>query len=95
MATDTVAQELLDFDRAMEKAAKTKKLHQAAFRAAFDFLEAFYPPRDDEEYWLKAANECGRVAEEHDGNPLIIPMMITMMDYLGETWKEKQNGTKA
>lgn len=93
MATDTVAQELLDFDRAMEEAAKTKKLHQAAFRAAFDFLEAFYPPRDDEEYWLKAANECGRIAAEHDGNPLIIPMMITMMDYLGEVWKER-NGLK-
>lgn len=94
MATDTVAQELLDFDKAMEEAAKTKKLHQAAFRAAFDFLEAFYPPRDDEEYWLKAANECGIVAAEHDGNPLIIPMMITMMDYLGEVWKERKNGKK-
>lgn len=92
MAADTVAQELLDFDRAMEEAARTKKLHQAAFRAAFDFLEQFYPPRDDEEYWLKAANECGRVAAEHDGNPLIIPMMITMMDYLGEVWKERKNG---
>ena len=89
MAADTVAQELLDFDRAMEEAAKTKKLHQVAFRETFNFLEAYYPPRDDEEYWLKAANECGRVAAEHDGNPLIIPMMITMMDYLGEVWKER------
>ena len=85
----TVAQELLDFDKAMEEAARTKKLHQAAFRAAFDFLEQFYPPRDDEEYWMKAAKECGRIAAEHDGNPLIIPMMITMMDYLGEVWKER------
>lgn len=92
MAADTVARELLEFDRAMEEAAKTKKLHQAAFRAAFDFLEQFYPPRDDEEYWVKAANECERAAAEHDGNPLIIPMMVTMMDYLGEVWKERKNG---
>ena len=91
---DTVAQELLDFDKAMEEAAKTKKLHQAAFRAAFDFLEQFYPPRDDEEYWIKAAETCGNVAYQHEGNPLIIPLMVTMMDYLGETWKERQNGTK-
>lgn len=90
MAADTVAQELLDFDKAMEEAAKTKKLHQAAFRAAFDFLEAYYPPRDDEEYWLKVAEECGSVADELYGNPLIIPMMITMMDYLGEVWKERR-----
>ena len=95
MAADTVAQELLDFDRAMEEAAKTKKLHQVAFREAFNFLEAYYPPRDDEEYWLKAANECGRVAAEHDGNPLIIPLMVTMMDYLGELWKERKNGKTA
>ena len=92
MTADTVAQELLDFDRAMEEAAKTKKLHQAAFRAAFDFLEAFYPPRDDEEYWLKMAETCGNVAYQHEWNPLIIPMMVTMMDYLGEVWKERQNG---
>lgn len=94
MATDTVAQELLDFDRAMEEAARTKKLHQVAFREAFNFLEAFYPPRDDEEYWVKAAEECGRAATEHDGNPLIIPLMVTMMDYLGEVWKERHNGKK-
>lgn len=95
MATDTVARELLDFDKAMEEAAKTKKLHQAAFRAAFNFLEAYYPPRDDEEYWLKAANECGRVAAEHDGNPLIIPMMVAMVDYLEAVWKERKNGKTA
>ena len=92
---DTVAQELLDFDKAMEEAVKTKKLHQAAFRAAFDFLEQFYPPRDDDEYWLKMAETCGNVAYQHEGNPLIIPMMTTMADYLGEVWKERQNGTKA
>ena len=86
---DTVAQELLDFDKAMEEAARTKKLHQAAFRAAFDFLEAFYPPRDDEEYWLKMAETCGNVAYQHEGNPLIIPLMVTMADYLGEVWKER------
>lgn len=90
MATDTVAQELLDFDKAMEEAAKTKKLHQAAFRVAFDFLEAFYPPRDDEEYWVKMAETCGIVAYQHEGNPLIIPLMVTMADYLGEAWKEKK-----
>ena len=94
MATDTVARELLDFDRAMEEAARTKKLHQAAFRAAFNFLEAYYPPRDDEEYWLKVSEECGRVADELYGNPLIIPMMVAMMDYLEAVWKERQNGTK-
>lgn len=89
MAADTVAQELLDFDKAMEEAAKTKKLHQVAFRAAFDFLEAFYPPRDDEEYWAKMAETCGNVAYQHEGNPLIIPLMVAMADYLGEVWKER------
>ena len=92
---DTIAQELLDFDKAMEEAAKTKKLHQAAFRAAFNFLEQFYPPRDDEEYWVKMAETCVNVTHQHEGNPLIIPLMLTMMDYLGEVWKERQNGKTA
>ena len=92
MATDTVAQELLDFDRAMEEAARTKKLHQEAFRAAFNFLEQFYPPRDDDAYWLKMAETCGNVAYQHEGNPLIVGLMVAMVDYLGETWKERQNG---
>lgn len=95
MATDTVALELLDFDKAMEEAARTKKLHQAAFRAAFNFLEAYYPPRDDEEYWLKVAEECGRAADELYGNPLIIPMMVAMVDYLEAVWKERKNGKSA
>ena len=92
---DTVAQELLDFDRAMEEAARTKKLHQEAFRAAFNLLDAFYPPRDDDEYWQKMAEECAIVWYAHKGNPLITTLMIAMTDYLGETWKERQNGTKA
>ena len=93
MADDTVAQALLDFDRAMEESARTKKLHQAAFRAAFDFLEAFYPPRDDEAYWLKTAETCGEIANRNDGNPLITPLLIAMMDYLGDVWKERHGLT--
>ena len=89
--TDTVAQELLDFDKAMEEAERTKAYHKAAFRAGFEFLEAYYPPRDDDEYWLKAAAESAEITYKHEGNPLIIPMMIMVMDYLGETWKGRNN----
>jgi len=95
MAADTVAKELLDFDRAMEEAERTKKLHQAAFRAAFNYLDAFYPPRDDLDYWMKAAEECGRVAAEHYGNPLIVPLMVAMVDYLEAASKERNNGKTA
>ena len=91
MAADTVAKELLDFDRAMEESERTKKLHREAFRAAFNFLEAFYPPRDDLDYWMKAAEESGRVAAEHYGNPLIVPLMVAMYDYLEAVEKERKN----
>lgn len=87
---DAVAQQLLDFDRAMEEAARRKKMHQAAFRAAYDYLEAFYPPRDDEEYWYKVSESAGNIASKHKGNPLIVPIMLAMLKYLEDVWREKR-----
>lgn len=82
-----VTQELVDFERAMELAEQAEKNHKRAFREAFEFLKAFYPPRWDSEYWENAAADVlGRYAGDPE-NPLMMPLLCWMMDYLNDVCK--------
>lgn len=84
---ESVTKDLMDFDRAMEMAEKAETNHKHAFREAFEFLKAFFPPRWDEDYWTKAAEDILKRYETDPDNPLMMPMLCWMMDYLNDVCK--------
>ena len=85
---DNVTQELLDFDRALEVAAQAETNHKSAFRIGYELLKAFWPPRNDEEYWKRVADSVTLTQAEHRDNPLVVPMLVMLLDYLDEAGRK-------
>lgn len=73
--------------------AEYAKQHQKAFRTAFDFLNAHFPPENDLVWWEKLAKDCSDASVEAGENKLVIGLLIAVTDYLEEVRKErKDNG---
>lgn len=71
------------------------KLHQKAFRCAFDFLNEHFPPQDDDEWWLKTAKECSAASVAFGENALVMEMLTAIMNYLGIEHKRRFGNGKA
>ena len=71
------------------------KIHQKAFRCAFDFLNEHFPPQQDEEWWLKTAQECSAASVAFGENVLVIGLLNGIMDYLGDEYKRRYGNGKA
>ena len=73
--------------------AEYAKQHQKAFRTAFDFLNAHFPPENDLVWWEKLADDCSDASVEAGDNKLVIGLLIAVTEYLEEVRKErKDNG---
>jgi len=71
------------------------KLHQQAFRVAFDFLKAAYPPGSGAEYWKTTAEKATLLCAEHKDNPLTAVLLGAVLAYLEKTrvwWDEERRG---
>lgn len=70
------------------------KLHQKAFRCAFDFLNEHFPPQQEEEWWIKTAKECSAASVAFGETPLVLELLTAIMNYLGDEYKRRYgNGT--
>ena len=70
------------------------KLHQKAFRCAFDFLNEHFPPQQEDEWWLKTAKECSAASVAFEETPLVLELLTAIMNYLGDEYKRRYgNGT--
>ena len=67
------------------------KMHQKAFRAAFDYLNAHFPPGDGEEWWLKLANDASEASILNGENRLVNGLIAGVMDYIEDEWKKRRN----
>ena len=71
-------------------------IHQKAFRAAFDFLKAAYPPGTGAEYWSKTNATAISVMAQMADNPLGQRLIEAVYTYLNDTragWdKERREG---
>ena len=66
--------------------------HKKAFRVAFDLLKELYPPKNDAEYWMFAANRVALIDNENKDNPLCRQLLLALYAYLeGEIKKEIEN----
>lgn len=54
--------------------------HKKAFRVAYDFLNAHFPPEFNSTWWSKAAADIGEVA--HDVDELTMQLLLGVWAYL-------------
>ena len=66
------------------------KTHQKAFRCAFDFLNEHFPPAEDDEWWIKTAEDCNAASIAFDNESLVMGLLLAVMNYLGEEYKRRK-----
>ena len=69
------------------------KRHKEAFRAAFDYLNAHFPPGMDSEWWEQAVKDASVVSDECGGNSLVNHMLISLLNYLEDEWRIRDGQT--
>lgn len=67
------------------------RLHQKAFRCAFDFLNEHFPPGDTEEWWEKAAQDCSAASVAFGETDIVTELLIGIMNYLGKEYHKRRN----
>lgn len=65
------------------------KLHQKAFRTAFDFLASHFPPGTDPEWWEQTAIDASAASESQLDDPLAVKLLIGVYDYLEIEYKRR------
>lgn len=70
------------------------RLHQKAFREAFDFLNSHFPPGEDPAWWEQAATDFQMASMAQGENYLVNGLLIGVYDYLEHEWKlrRKEHG---
>lgn len=61
--------------------------HRQAFRTAFDFLNAHFPPEHDSEWWEKTSFDLGTTAAGAGENELTKILLLAVTDYLEQESK--------
>lgn len=56
--------------------------HKRAFRVAFDFLNAHFPPFHASDWWDMTANDLGKIGRENEDNTLLVELIIGVYNYL-------------
>ena len=67
------------------------KQHQKGFRAAFDYLNAHFPPEDDPEWWAQAAKDASDATVAIGETRISVCLIAGVYDYLEWIWKERRN----
>lgn len=70
------------------------KAHQKAFRTAFDFLSAHFPPENNQEWWVQAAKDSSAASLSTGEDPLAMELLLGVMNYLGIEYKRRQEDGK-
>ena len=71
------------------------KTHQKAFRTAFNFLNAHFPPGDTDEWWLQTAQDGAIATADADDDPLTINLIDAVINYLNDEYKRRHQNEKA
>ena len=71
------------------------KIHQKAFRCAFDFLNEHFPPQQDEEWWIKTAKECSAASAAFGETDIVLELLTAIMNYLGLEYNRRYGHGKA
>lgn len=67
------------------------KLHQKAFRTAFDFLTSHFPPGSDLEWWTQTAKDVTEASILAGKNNLVNGLLAGVYNYLEDEYKQRRN----
>lgn len=62
------------------------KMHQKAFRCAFDFLNSHFPPGMEPEWWDQAAKDVSAASAAAGENKLVIELLAGVYEYLNSEY---------
>lgn len=71
------------------------KMHQKAFRCAFDYLNQHFPPGREPEWWEQAAKDLSAFSVAAGENRLVVELLSGVYDYLEYVWKERKEHGEA
>ena len=77
-------------DTAEKSPAEYARLHQKAFRAAFDYLTAHFPPGKDIEWWEQAARDLSAASVHCGEYRLAVGLLAAVYDYLDDEFKDRR-----
>ena len=64
--------------------------HKKAFRIAFDFLNAHFPPTWDNAWWEQTAKDAGLVSDENENEMLCMELLTAVISYLDKETKKRK-----
>ena len=67
------------------------KMHQKAFRTAFNFLASHFPPENNETYWEKVAKDSGDISAMCEEDPLTVQLISGIINYLDQECKARSD----
>ena len=68
--------------------------HKKAFRIAFDFLNAHFPPESGTEWWMKTASDASQASAGGGYDKLTDGLLAGILEYLeSEEKRRTENGT--
>lgn len=67
------------------------RMHQKAFRIAFDFLHSHFPPGDTDEWWEKFARDCADASIAGGETKLVIELLAAVVNYIDNEYKRRHN----
>lgn len=70
------------------------KMHQKAFRTAFDYLNTHFPPGTDDAWWDQAAKELSAASVKAGEGKLVIELLDAVYEYIAYEYhrREKERG---
>ena len=67
------------------------KLHQKAFRTAFDFLTSHFPPGTDLDWWNAKVSDLSAAGISGGDNKLVNGLLMAVYEYLEDEYKKRRN----
>lgn len=67
------------------------RMHQKAFRCAYDYLQQHYPPGNTPEWWGEAAKDLSDFGIAAGETHLAVELLLGVFNYLESVWKERRD----
>ena len=79
---------LLKADMELAEMEEFSSQHKQAFRVAFDFLKACFPPQRGAEYWTATVERFKHLTKDNKYNPLVKHLLLGAYNYISEIVKD-------
>lgn len=65
--------------------------HKKAFRVAFDYLNAHFPPGTEDDWCVQMARDGSQAYADGGFDPLQLELLVGVCNYLEKEWRKRQD----